>query len=75
MAKISKTSVIFAILLIAAILCVYLPGLNNQLIFDDLRLQEDSIFGQYGNLLQFKQRMLSYGSFVWIQKIFGDGWW
>ena len=53
MAKISKTSVIFAILLIAAILCVYLPGLNNQLIFDDLRLQEDSIFGQSGNLLQF----------------------
>ncbi|QIL70087.1 tetratricopeptide repeat protein [Diaphorobacter sp. HDW4B] len=75
MAKISKTSVIFAILLIAAILCVYIPGLNNQLIFDDLRLAEGDFFGAYGNLLQFKQRMLSYGSFVWIQNLFGEGWW
>ncbi|WP_319016893.1 hypothetical protein [Diaphorobacter aerolatus] len=75
MAKISKTSVIFAILLIAAILCVYVPGLNNQLIFDDLRLAEGEFFGRYGSLLQFKQRMLSYGSFVWVQKLFGDGWW
>lgn len=75
MAKISKTSVIFAILLIAAILCVYVPGLDNQLIFDDLRLAEGDFFGTYGSLLQFKQRMLSYGSFVWVQKLFGEGWW
>ncbi len=74
MAKISKTSVVFAILLIAAILCVYLPGLDNQLIFDDLRLVEGDFFGQYGNLLQFKQRMLSYGTFTWVQQLFGDGW-
>ncbi len=75
MAKISKTSVLFAILLVAAILCVYLPGLSNQLFFDDLRLQEGNVFGKYGSLLQFKQRMLSYGSFVWIQDLFGEGWW
>ncbi|MBF5003867.1 tetratricopeptide repeat protein [Diaphorobacter sp. NR2-3-3-1] len=75
MAKLSKTSVIFAILLIAAILCVYVPGLNNQLIFDDLRLAEGDFFGSYGSLLQFKQRMLSYGSFVWVQNLFGEGWW
>jgi tetratricopeptide (TPR) repeat protein len=75
MAKISKASVIFAILLIAAILCVYGPGLNNQLVFDDLRLVELNFFDAYGNLLQFKQRMLSYGSFVWVQDLFGEGWW
>ena len=75
MAKISKASVIFAILLIAAILCVYVPGLSNQLIFDDSRLTEGNFLQQYGNLLQFKQRMLSYGSFVWVQSLFGEGWW
>ena len=75
MAKISKTSVLFAILLIAAIFCVYGPGLNNQLVFDDQRLLELSFFESYGNLLQFKQRMLSYGTFVWIQNLFGEGWW
>lgn len=75
MARISKTSAAFAIFLIAVTLCVYLPGLNNQLIFDDLRLGEGNFFERYGSLLQFKQRMLSYGSFVWVQKLFGEGWW
>lgn len=58
----------------AVVLGIYIPGLHNELLFDDLRLK-DTIFGNYGGLLEFKQRLLSYGSFVWIQQMFGEGWW
>ncbi|WP_448676370.1 tetratricopeptide repeat protein [Delftia acidovorans] len=65
----------FSALLFLAILGVYLPGLNNGLLFDDMRLTDGTIFGNYGSLLDFKQRTLSYGSFVWIEQLFGAGWW
>jgi tetratricopeptide (TPR) repeat protein len=64
----------FSFFVAAVVLSVYLIGLHNELLFDDLRLR-DTIFGNYGNLMEFKQRLLSYGSFVWIQQIFGEGWW
>ncbi len=54
---------------------LYAFGLDNQLIFDDARLTDGTIFGQYGSLWQFKPRLLSYGSFVWLQSMFGEGWW
>ncbi len=54
---------------------LYAFGLHNQLIFDDARLTDGTIFGQYGSLWQFKPRLLSYGSFVWLQSMFGEGWW
>ncbi len=77
MTESSKTSspYIYAALLLIAVLAVYVPGLDNALVFDDLRLGDGTIFGQYGSLLQFKQRMLSYGSFVWLQELLGEGWW
>lgn len=58
-----------------AILGIYLPGIHNELLFDDLRLTDGTVFGEYGSLLQFKQRLLSYGSFVWLNDLLGDGWW
>ncbi len=54
---------------------LYAFGLDNQLIFDDARLTDGTIFGQYGSLWPFKPRLLSYGSFVWLQSMFGEGWW
>lgn len=75
MTESSKAPYLYAAILVAAVLCVYLPSLNNALIFDDLRLGDGSIFGEYGSLLKFKQRMLSYGSFVWAQELLGEGWW
>lgn len=75
MATSRKASTFFAVAVILGVLGVYLPGISNELIFDDLRLSDGTIFGEYGSLLQFKQRMLSYGSFVWLQELFGDGWW
>ena len=75
MAASRKATYIFAIALTLAVLGIYLPGLRNELLFDDLRLSDGTIFGEYGSLLQFKQRLLSYGSFVWLQNLVGEGWW
>src|SRR3990167_4215506 len=75
MAESGKAPYLFALVLLLAVLGVYLPGLNNELLFDDLRLTEGSIFGVYGNLLDVKQRMISYGSFVWVEHLVGAGWW
>ena len=66
---------LYAAILLALVTGVYLSGLGNELIFDDRRLEDGTIFGRYGSLLEFRQRMLSYGSFVWIQDGLGDGWW
>ena len=75
MTESSKTPYVYAAILLIGVLGIYLPGMNNGLVFDDLRLGDGTIFGEYGSLLQFKQRMLSYGSFVWVQEFLGDGWW
>lgn len=74
MAKSHLSLFVFAAVVTAAVLGIYLPGWNHGLLFDDLRLDDDSIFGQYGSLLHFKQRMLSYGSFVWIDQLGNTRW-
>jgi protein O-mannosyl-transferase len=75
MSKTSTSTLAFFALLIVATLAVYLPGLGNGLVFDDNRLTDGTIFGTYGSLLELRPRMLSYGSFVWVQAVFGDDWW
>lgn len=57
-----------------ALLCtaVYALGLHNDLVFDDARLSDGTIFDRYGALWPIKQRLLSYGSFVWTQWLFGE---
>jgi len=57
-----------------ALALVYLPGLGNGLVFDDASLN-GTIFEQYASLLPLKVRTLSYGSFVWVQALLGEGWW
>ncbi len=68
-------TLLYALVLAGAIAILYGLGINNQLVFDDARLTDGTIFGQYGGLLPLKPRLLSYGSFVWLQGILGDGWW
>ena len=46
--------------------------MRNDLVFDDARLTDGTIFDRYGALWPIKQRLLSYGSFVWTQVLFGD---
>ena len=64
-------ALVYALLLCAAVLLVYGLGLKNELIFDDGRLTDGTVFGPYGNLLQLKLRMLSYGSFSWVNAFAG----
>ncbi len=58
----------------AALLAIYAPGLGNSLVYDDSYLT-GGLFDEYASMLQLRVRMLSYGSFVWIQAVFGEGWW
>ena len=69
------SSALYTCALAIGIALVYSLGINNQLVFDDARLTDGTIFGEYGALTQLKVRVLSYGSFVWLQSVFGDGWW
>ncbi len=68
-------TLLYAIALSAGIAALYALGINNQLVFDDARLTDGTIFGQYGHLFPLKARLLSYGSFVWLQGILGEAWW
>ena len=61
-------------LVLAALAIIYLPGLDNTPVFDDEILTNGEIFATYGGI-ELKTRMLSYGSFVWVHALFGDGWW
>lgn len=63
---------VYAVLLCAAVSLVYSLGLKSELIFDDTRLTDGTVFGQYSNLLQLKLRMLSYGSFEWVRALAGE---
>jgi Tfp pilus assembly protein PilF len=58
----------------AAALAIYLPGLGNELVFDDGALTDSDLLARYSSL-QLRVRMLSYGSFVWVHALLGDGWW
>lgn len=69
-----KTTWLYALALAAALLALYATGLKNQLVFDDARLMDGTIFGQYGHFLDLRVRTLSYGTFVWIQTILGESW-
>jgi tetratricopeptide (TPR) repeat protein len=51
---------------------VYSIGINNALVFDDARLNDGTVFGSYGNLIPLKLRLLSYGSFNWVQALVGE---
>ena len=65
---------IAAVLLALALAAVYGFGLSNGLVFDDSALTDGRVFGSYGSLFQLQPRLLSYGSFVWLQKLFGESW-
>jgi len=71
----SRSVVLWSVLLLAALGAVYLPGVHNELIFDDQILSSGRLFEHYGGITDLKQRLLSYGSFVWIEALLGDGWW
>ncbi|HUJ01650.1 MAG TPA: tetratricopeptide repeat protein [Usitatibacter sp.] len=70
----SRSRWVWLPLVLAGLLLIYLPGLGNSLLFDDSYLS-GGLFADYGSWREFAPRMLSYGSFVWLHALFGDGWW
>ncbi len=54
---------------------IYFPGLDNGFVFDDRHLESGELMRDYGSLTALKPRMLSYGSFVWVEALVGEGWW
>jgi tetratricopeptide (TPR) repeat protein len=75
MASIKRIHLAWAALVAAGLLAIYLPSLGNGLVFDDAILSNGLVFTDYGRLLPWRPRMLSYGSFVWLQALVGEGWW
>lgn len=65
---------LWAAIVVMVALAIYLPGLGNQLVYDDGYLTDGDLFAVYRSLA-LRSRMLSYGSFVWIQALMGEGWW
>lgn len=63
--------IFYAVLLCVVVAAVYSFGLHNQRIFDDERLVDGTV-ASYSNLLPFKLRLLSYGSFNWLQPLVGE---
>ena len=61
-------------LVLLGLLVIYLPGLDNPLLFDDSFLTDGSMV-EYGMLTELRQRALSFGSFIWLQDLLGEGWW
>jgi len=66
---------LFSLGLSLAVVAIYWIGLTNGLVFDDERLRDGTVFGSYGHLTELKARLISYGSFVWVQSLVGEGWW
>jgi tetratricopeptide (TPR) repeat protein len=61
--------------LILVLVGAYALGINSPLLFDDSLLLKDSFRQAYGDSFRLAQRLLSYGSFFWIETIVGEGWW
>lgn len=38
-------------------------------------LVDGSVFAEHGYLQQVRPRLFSYGSFVWVHDLLGEGWW
>ena len=61
-------------LVLAGLAVIYGAGLANLPVFDDTLLVDGSIASRYATL-KAQPRMLSYGSFLWVQSLVGDGLW
>lgn len=60
---------VMALVLTLLAALVYGLGWGHGLVFDDDRLADGTIFNGYGALWPLKQRLLSYGSFVWLDQL------
>jgi tetratricopeptide (TPR) repeat protein len=61
-------------LVLGALAAIYLPGLANLPVFDDSYFTDGALAANFSSL-QLRPRMLSYGSFLWLQSLAGEGLW
>lgn len=73
-ASISYPSLAAVAAIVLGVCAIYLPSLRNPLVFDDALLTSGGLFETYGALRGKLPRELSYGSFVWVQSLLGEGW-
>jgi tetratricopeptide (TPR) repeat protein len=59
---------------LAVAIGIYLPGLANLPVFDDAFYTDGLLKSRFSEL-QLRPRMLSYGTFVWLDALFGEGIW
>ena len=74
-ARFPRRELLWLPIVLAALLAVYLPGIDNPLIYDDGYLADGGLLADYRLPLELRARMLSYGSFVWLHAALGEGWW
>jgi tetratricopeptide (TPR) repeat protein len=53
---------------------IYAPGLANLPVFDDAYFTEGEVAKRFATF-ELRPRMLSYGSFLWLEALFGAGLW
>lgn len=73
--RLSPSELVWLPIVLVALFIIYLPGLGNPPIYDDAFLTDGELLAKYGSLTDLRPRWLSYGSFVWIQALLGEGWW
>lgn len=74
-ARFSPRELVWLPIVLAALLGIYLPSLGNLPVVDDAYLADGKLFADYRKAFELRVRMLSYGSFVWLQALLGEGWW
>jgi Tfp pilus assembly protein PilF len=72
--RIARRQWIWLAAVAAAAFAIYLPGFANLPVFDDAFYAEGGLKSRFSEL-QLRPRMLSYGTFVWIDAIFGESLW
>jgi tetratricopeptide (TPR) repeat protein len=72
--RVSRADLLWLAAIFAGIAAIYLPGLGNALLFDDAQLADGQLFAKYARP-ELAERALSYGSFVWLKALAGEGWW
>ncbi|HUQ27011.1 MAG TPA: tetratricopeptide repeat protein [Usitatibacter sp.] len=56
------------------VFAIYLPGLGNLAVFDDAFYTDGALKSRYSEM-HLRPRMLSYGTFLWLDTLFGEGLW
>jgi lipoprotein NlpI len=73
--RLSRNDLAWLALVLAGLLIIYLPGLGNPLVFDDTYLTEGNLQADFGAFHGLRPRVLSYGTFLWLPALVGEGWW